>query len=71
MVQASHHSKFVLREAFQARASDDARDVRDIQKRLKASGVIPTTEADETTTGPGHFVVEDPDGNVILIDQHV
>lgn len=46
-------------------------DVRDIQKRLKASGVVPTTEADETTTGPGHFVVEDPDGNVILIDQHV
>ncbi len=46
-------------------------DVRDIQERLKASGVVPTTEADETKTGPGHFVVEDPDGNVILIDQHV
>jgi catechol 2,3-dioxygenase-like lactoylglutathione lyase family enzyme len=46
-------------------------DVRDIQKRLKASGVVPTTEADETKTGPGHLVIEDPDGNVILIDQHV
>ncbi|PWL38463.1 glyoxalase [Flagellimonas aquimarina] len=46
-------------------------DVRDIQKNLKKSGVIPTSEADETTTGPASFVVVDPDGNTILIDQHV
>jgi catechol 2,3-dioxygenase-like lactoylglutathione lyase family enzyme len=46
-------------------------DVRDIQKRLKSGDIIPTAEVDETTTGPGHIVLEDPDGNPILIDQHV
>jgi catechol 2,3-dioxygenase-like lactoylglutathione lyase family enzyme len=46
-------------------------DVREIQKRLKAQGVAFTTEADESTTGPAHFVVTDPDGNPILVDQHV
>jgi lactoylglutathione lyase len=38
---------------------------------LKAQGVAFTTEADESTTGPAHFVVTDPDGNPILVDQHV
>lgn len=46
-------------------------DVRDLQKELKARGVTPVTEADETTTGPASFVVVDPDGNPILVDQHV
>ena len=46
-------------------------DVRDLQKELKAQGIAFATEADETTIGPGHFVVIDPDGNTILIDQHV
>lgn len=46
-------------------------DVREIQKRLKAQGLALTTEADESTTGPAHLVVVDPDGNPILIDQHV
>ncbi|TXN35296.1 VOC family protein [Flagellimonas hymeniacidonis] len=46
-------------------------DVRDIQKKLKKSGVTLTSEADETTTGPASFIVMDPDGNAILIDQHV
>ncbi len=46
-------------------------DVRDLQRELKAKGVQPITEADETTSGPASFVVEDPDGNQILIDQHV
>lgn len=46
-------------------------DVRDIQKSLKASGVVPLQEADEAKQGPGHCVIEDPDGNQILIDQHV
>ena len=46
-------------------------DVREIQKRLKAQGVPFTAEADETTTGPAHFIVADPDGNPILVDQHV
>jgi len=45
-------------------------DVREIQKRLKASDITPVTEADESTQGPAHIVVVDPDGNQILIDQH-
>jgi uncharacterized glyoxalase superfamily protein PhnB len=43
----------------------------DLQRELKAQGVEIITEADETTTGPASFVVVDPDGNPILIDQHV
>lgn len=45
-------------------------DVRELQRQLKAAGVALTTEANETTTGPAHFVVVDPDGNPILVDQH-
>jgi lactoylglutathione lyase len=45
-------------------------DVREIQKRLKASNVTPVAEADDSATGPAHIVVVDPDGNQILIDQH-
>lgn len=46
-------------------------DIRDIQKRLKASGVELLEEADETTTGPASCMMFDPDGNPILMDQHV
>jgi catechol 2,3-dioxygenase-like lactoylglutathione lyase family enzyme len=46
-------------------------DVREIQRRLKASGAKLEQEVDESTTGPGSLVVVDPDGNPILIDQHV
>jgi catechol 2,3-dioxygenase-like lactoylglutathione lyase family enzyme len=46
-------------------------DVRDLQRQLKAAGVTLVTEADEATTGPASFVVNDPDGNPILVDQHV
>lgn len=46
-------------------------DVRDIQKHLKNKGVPLTAEADESTTGPASMVVMDPDGNTVLIDQHV
>jgi lactoylglutathione lyase len=46
-------------------------DVREIQRRLKAAGIVPATEADEATTGPAHLMVIDPDGNPILLDQHV
>lgn len=46
-------------------------DVRDIQRRLRDQGVSFVQEADETTTGPASFVVVDPDGNPILVDQHV
>jgi lactoylglutathione lyase len=46
-------------------------DVRELQRRLKAQGVTLTTEADESTTGPASFIAVDPDGNPILVDQHV
>jgi len=44
--------------------------VRAIQKTLKAKGLALSVEADESTTGPAHIVLTDPDGNGILIDQH-
>jgi len=49
---------------------DPFTDVRELQKQLKAQGVTPTAEADETTTGPAYVMLTDPDGNPILIDQH-
>jgi len=45
-------------------------DVRDLQKELKAKEINFATEADESTTGPASFVIVDPDGNQILVDQH-
>ncbi|CAA7390661.1 VOC family protein [Chryseobacterium fistulae] len=45
-------------------------DVRDIQKHLKQHSVQLDKEVDETTTGPEHIFLKDPDGNMILIDQH-
>ncbi|QIZ08185.1 VOC family protein [Priestia megaterium] len=45
-------------------------DIRDIQKQLKAEGIKMLTEAAETNEGPAHFIIEDPDGNQILVDQH-
>ena len=49
----------------------DFDDVREIQKRLKAAGIALTTTADESSTGPASFTMADPDGNMILFDQHV
>ena len=46
-------------------------DVREIQKNLKEKGTKFESEADENTNGPASFVILDPDGNTILIDQHV
>lgn len=46
-------------------------DVRSLQRQLKAQGVVLDQEADETTTGPAHIMLTDPDGHPILIDQHV
>ena len=46
-------------------------DVRDLQTKLRAHGIELLSEADEATTGPASFMVEDPDGNQILVDQHV
>ncbi len=45
-------------------------DIRDIQKQLKTEGLKLASEADENTTGPASFMIVDPDGNPILIDQH-
>lgn len=46
-------------------------DVRDLQRQLKAQGVALQVEADESTAGPASFIAVDPDGNPILVDQHV
>ena len=53
-----------------AQPVDEFTDVREIQKGLKAAGVTLLQEADESTTGPASIMLEDPDGNPILIDQH-
>ena len=54
-----------------AQTLDSFDDVRDIQKALKENNIALTNETDENGSGPGNFVVTDPDGNTILIDQHV
>lgn len=54
-----------------AQPLDSYTDVRELQQQLKEQGIEPVTEADETSAGPASFVVVDPDGNPILIDQHV
>lgn len=46
-------------------------DVRELQKQLKAEGIPLAGEADESTKGPASCIIIDPDGNPILIDQHV
>ena len=46
-------------------------DVREIQRQLKARGLTMITEADESSSGPASFMIADPDGNTILVDQHV
>ena len=46
-------------------------DIRELQRQLKAQGVELRSEADEATTGPASFIAIDPDGNPILVDQHV
>jgi lactoylglutathione lyase len=54
-----------------ARLLDTFTDVRELQRQLKAKGIEFQSEADESTTGPASFVLVDPDGNPILVDQHV
>ncbi len=50
---------------------DTFTDVRDLQRQLKAAGVPLISEADEATAGPASLMAVDPDGNPILVDQHV
>jgi hypothetical protein len=54
-----------------AQPLDSYTDVRELQRQLKARGIALQTEADESTEGPASFVAVDPDGNAILVDQHV
>ena len=54
-----------------ARQLDSFTDIRELQRRLKEQGVDFVAEADESTSGPGSFMIVDPDGNPILFDQHV
>ncbi|MFZ1700482.1 MAG: VOC family protein [Pyrinomonadaceae bacterium] len=54
-----------------AEALEDFDDIREIQLQLKANGVQPETEVEANTTGPASIILNDPDGNTILIDQHV
>ncbi len=53
-----------------ARNVEDFDDVREIQRHLKSKGVALLSEADEDSSGPASLMVTDPDGNVVLIDQH-
>ena len=54
-----------------ANALDTFTDVREIQRTLKSEGIEIVSEVDESGSGPGYLMVLDPDGNAILIDQHV
>jgi len=54
-----------------AQLLDQFDDIRVIQRELKSKNIQMTTEADESGSGPASLIVTDPDGNVILIDQHV
>jgi catechol 2,3-dioxygenase-like lactoylglutathione lyase family enzyme len=49
---------------------DSFTDVRDLQQELRNRGLILSSEADESSTGPASLMLTDPDGNLILIDQH-
>ena len=54
-----------------AKTLENFDDVRDIQKSLIGKGISIDREVDETTSGPANIVLTDPDGNSILLDQHV
>ena len=54
-----------------AEALDGFMDVREIQQALKEQGVEFVSEADESASGPTSFIILDPDGNPILVDQHI
>ena len=55
----------------EAQPLDSFTDVRELQTQLKADGVTLLSEADESSAGPASFMAVDPDGNTILVDQHV
>lgn len=55
----------------QAETLKEFADIREIQQSLKAKGLVLTSEADESATGPASLTLIDPDGNPVLVDQHV
>ena len=55
----------------EAKKLDKFTDVRELQRQLKSQGVDLISKADENSTGPASFMIMDPDGNQILVDQHV
>ena len=55
----------------QANPIQSFQDIKDIQKQLRTEGVEFVSKADEQSNGPASFVVIDPDGNPVLVDQHV
>ena len=54
-----------------AEAKESFTDVRELQAAFREAGIDLLSEADETTSGPASLMIADPDGNVILVDQHV
>jgi len=54
-----------------AQQLDKFTDVRELQRHLKDRGVEMISQVDENSTGPASFMIIDPDGNTILVDQHV
>lgn len=54
----------------EAKNLDEFNDIREIQKELKNQEIKLESEADESTSGPASFIVKDPDGNILLFDQH-
>jgi catechol 2,3-dioxygenase-like lactoylglutathione lyase family enzyme len=55
----------------EAQNLDSFTDIRAIQQKLKQAGLSFESEADEDSTGPASFILVDPDGNPILLDQHI
>ncbi len=55
----------------QAEALNDFKDIRVLQAELKEKGIPLLLEVNDITMGPGSLMIEDPDGNQILLDQHV
>ena len=53
-----------------AKDLDSFTDVRDLQEQLKNQGIALISEVEESSQGPGSFILADPDGNMILVDQH-
>ena len=67
------HNVLTFNPGWDARGQrlEEFTDVRELQRHFKEQGLALTTEADESTSGPASLTLIDPDGNPVLIDQHV